>query len=72
MFSDNGPGIPREMHERVFDLFFTTTADYGGAGLGLYIVKTRLEAIKGNVSVVESELGNGATFKIVIPFNNKT
>ena len=72
LFSDNGPGIPREMHERVFDLFFTTTADYGGAGLGLYIVKTRLEAIKGNVSVVESELGNGATFKIVIPFNNKT
>lgn len=70
LFSDNGPGIPREMHERVFDLFFTTTADYGGAGLGLYIVKTRLEAIKGNVSVIDSELGNGATFKIVIPFNN--
>lgn len=69
LFSDNGPGIPLENRERVFDLFFTTTADYGGAGLGLYIVKTRLEAIQGSISLVDSELDSGATFKITIPFN---
>lgn len=69
MFSDNGPGISEEIRERIFDLFFTTTADYGGAGLGLYIVRTRLEAVHGSIALVDSELGTGATFKITIPFN---
>ena len=69
MFSDNGSGVSEEIRDRIFDLFFTTTADYGGAGLGLYIVKTRLDAIHGSISLVNSELGTGATFKITIPFN---
>lgn len=69
IFSDNGEGVPHRLKERIFDLFFTTTADYGGAGLGLYIVKTRLEAIRGSISLIDSELGSGATFRIVIPFN---
>jgi signal transduction histidine kinase len=72
LFSDNGHGVKEEDKNSIFDLYFTTTADRGGAGLGLYIVKTRLEALKGSISLVESEFSpNGATFKITLPFNKK-
>ena len=68
-FSDNGHGIPDDEKERIFDIFHTTTASQGGAGLGLYIVKTSVETLKGTVEVVDSEFGDiGATFKIVLPF----
>jgi signal transduction histidine kinase len=72
LFSDNGEGILEENKRKVFDMFYTTTAEQGGAGLGLYIVKTILEAMKGKIEVIENELKpSGATFKITIPFNNK-
>ena len=68
-FSDNGCGIEMAEWERVFDVFYTTTASQGGAGLGLYIVKTRLEAINGSIEVIENELEpKGTTFKIMLPF----
>lgn len=68
LFSDNGPGIPEENRDRIFDVFYTTTADLGGAGLGLYIVRTRLDSIKGTISLESNEFKpTGTTFKIVIP-----
>lgn len=68
LFSDNGPGIPDESRDRIFDVFYTTTADLGGAGLGLYIVRTRLNSIKGTITLEPNEFKpTGATFKIVIP-----
>ena len=68
LFSDNGSGIPEENRDRIFDLFYTTTADFGGAGLGLYIVRTRLDSIKGTIMLESNEFKpTGATFKIVIP-----
>jgi len=68
-FSDNGCGIKKEDKERIFDVFFTTTSEEGGAGLGLFIVKSRLEAMSGSIEVVESEFRpTGATFKIILPF----
>jgi signal transduction histidine kinase len=68
-FSDNGHGIPDDEKEMVFDIFYTTTANQGGAGLGLYIAKTRIEALKGTVEIVESEFRpHGVTFKITFPF----
>ena len=71
LFSDNGSGIPKEIQERVFDVFYTTTADLGGAGLGLYIVRTRLDSIKGTISLEPNEFQpTGATFKIVIPLKH--
>jgi len=70
-FSDNGCGIPEENKDKIFDVFFTTTADFGGAGLGLYIVKSRLESIKGSISLEDNEfLPTGATFKIIIPLKH--
>ncbi len=68
-FSDNGIGIKEEEREKVFELYHTSTAEDGGAGLGLFIVKTRIEALKGTVEVVDNEfLPTGATIKITLPF----
>mgnify|MGYP004526984539 CR=1 FL=1 len=68
-FSNNGPNIEEKDRERIFDVFYTTTADLGGAGLGLFIVKSRIEALGGSISVVSNEfLPTGATFKIELPF----
>jgi hypothetical protein len=67
--SDTGKGIPQEEREQVFALYHTTTENQGGAGVGLYIVKTRVESLSGTVNVVESEFGEvGTTIKITIPF----
>jgi len=68
-FSDNGHGIPQDEKDYIFDIFYTTTAGIGGAGLGLYIVKTRIEALKGEIEVVNHEFQpQGTTFKIIFPF----
>lgn len=69
LVSDTGYGIPQEKREWVFGLYNTTTEEQGGAGIGLYVVKTRVESLKGEVSVVDSEFGDlGTTIKIVLPF----
>lgn len=69
MLSDTGKGIPRENWEQVFALYYTTTENQGGGGIGLYIVKNRVESLGGTVNVVESEFGElGTTIKITIPF----
>ena len=69
LVSDTGLGIPREDWEQVFALYYTTTEKQGGAGIGLYIVKTRVQSLGGTVSVIDSEFGEiGTTIKITIPF----
>lgn len=68
-FSDNGCGIAEKDKDKIFDVFFTTTAEQGGAGLGLFIVKSRIEALKGTIELVDNELKpTGTTFKIELPF----
>ena len=69
LVSDTGVGIPPEDREQVFALYYTTTEEQGGAGVGLYIVKTRVQSLGGNVSVIKSEFGEiGTTIEITIPF----
>ena len=71
LFSNNGPEIPEEIRDRIFDVFYTTTADLGGAGLGLYIVRTRLNSINGTITLEPNEFKpTGATFKIIIPLTH--
>lgn len=71
LISDNGCGVPEEKKQWIFGLYNSTTQDEGGAGIGLYIVKTRVESLRGSVSVVESEYGeNGSTFQIELPFKS--
>jgi len=62
--SDNGPGIPREKLQKIFEPFYTTKA--GGTGLGLSISESILAEHGGRIDV-ESEEGKGATFIIVLP-----
>jgi len=70
-FSDNGCGIAEKDRDKIFDVFFTTTAEQGGAGLGLFIVKSRIEALNGKIELIENELKpTGTTFKIEFPFKN--
>jgi PAS domain S-box-containing protein len=66
-FSDTGIGISKENMEKIFTPLFTTKTK--GMGLGLSICKRMVEAHGGSISV-ESTVGKGATFKVVIPANN--
>jgi signal transduction histidine kinase len=69
LFSDNGIGIPEKNREKVFDIYFTTTQEQGGAGMGLYIVQTNLETYGGVAEVIDSEFKHeGTTIKLTIPF----
>ncbi len=61
--SDNGPGIPIELRERVFDPFFTTKT--GGTGLGLPIVHRAIEAHRGFVFMDSSP--TGTRFTVLLP-----
>lgn len=67
---DNGPGIPAEALERVFERFYRVdrarSREQGGTGLGLSIVKHIVQAHGGKVWV-ESELERGSTFYFSLP-----
>ena len=62
--SDNGPGIPKDRLEKIFQPYFSTKEK--GTGLGLSIVKHNTE-IYGGVVRVESELGKGSKFIVHLP-----
>jgi two-component system nitrogen regulation sensor histidine kinase NtrY len=61
---DDGPGIPTESRERIFDPYVTTKHD--GTGLGLAIVKKVVVEHGGIISALESPLG-GARVRVTIP-----
>ncbi len=66
--TDNGPGIARKYHDRVFEMFQTLNPETvaSATGVGLAIVRKATEAGQGSVSV-RSETGQGATFVIKLP-----
>jgi signal transduction histidine kinase len=66
-FADNGRGMPPEVRRRVFEPFFTTRRSQGGTGLGLHIVHNIVTGRLGGRIAVASEMGRGATFRVVIP-----
>jgi signal transduction histidine kinase len=67
---DNGAGIPSERLGKVFDKLETDPDKKSGMGLGLAIVKQFVEAHGGQVAV-DSELGQGSTFRFVIPYKEE-
>jgi signal transduction histidine kinase len=63
-FGDDGPGIPPDKRERIFEPYYTTKEK--GTGLGLATVKHNVEIYGGQVRV-ESELGKGTRFILLFP-----
>jgi len=68
--TDSGPGIPPDLHERIFDLDFSRRSPRGGQagrlGFGLWWVKTWMARLGGAVSV-ESDGRHGTTFWLTLP-----
>jgi signal transduction histidine kinase len=62
--ADEGPGIPEEIREKIFDLYFTTKSE--GSGIGLAMTYRILQLHYGSVQV-QSEQGRGAEFQLRIP-----
>ncbi len=69
--ADDGPGVPPEDRERVFERFERLdegrSRDEGGTGLGLAVVRAIAEAHHGSVSIVEDDRFPGAVFRLWIP-----
>ncbi len=63
LVEDNGPGIPAELRDRVFEPFFTTRSE--GTGLGLAIAR-RLVADVGGRIILESDVGKGTRIEMVL------
>jgi len=67
---DNGPGVPEEFRESIFDMFTqidsTDSRQSGGTGLGLSIAKVIVEHHKGNISL-DTTMGVGSTFNFTLP-----
>jgi two-component system OmpR family sensor kinase len=67
---DHGEGVPEQIREQIFQRFWradnSRTRETGGAGLGLSIVASIVDALHGTVGVTETP-GGGATFRVSIP-----
>jgi PAS domain S-box-containing protein len=61
LFQDNGIGIPKEVHKKIFGMFQRLSTTYQGTGIGLAIVQKSVERMGGEVGI-ESEPGKGSTF----------
>jgi signal transduction histidine kinase len=63
---DTGKGIPPDVLERIFEVFFTTKPGGQGSGLGLVLARRIVEEHGGTIDV-KSEAGRGAEFHLVLP-----
>jgi CheY-like chemotaxis protein len=68
-FRDDGPGIPRELHDRIFEPFFTTKSAGKGTGLGLSICHGIVSEHGGRIEL-HSDEGSGAEFIVRLPILN--
>ena len=65
-FADDGPGIPAEQLDKVFDPFFTTRGEKGGTGLGLSLCHGIVAEHAGKI-YAKSKPGKGTTFFVELP-----
>jgi signal transduction histidine kinase len=63
---DNGPGIPVEMHDKIFEPFYTTRRGRGGTGLGLALCREYAVQMNAEISLW-SLPGRGACFRVSLP-----
>jgi signal transduction histidine kinase len=67
VFADNGAGMTPDVQRQAFDPFFTTRRNQGGTGLGLHIVYNLVTQQLGGQMMLDSSLGQGTTFRIIMP-----
>lgn len=65
-FEDNGIGIRHEHQAKIFNMFYVTTHQNKGSGIGLYLVKEMIAKLDGEINVNSSN-GKGSIFSIKIP-----
>ena len=68
VIQDNGIGIDKAFHDKIFEMFYRVSHNSIGSGLGLYLVKESLKKLNGTIKV-QSEKGKGTVFYISIPNN---
>jgi PAS domain S-box-containing protein len=66
LLKDNGIGIDERFHNNIFEMFFKGTDRSKGNGLGLYIVKSMVEKLNGQIRM-QSVVNKGTTFIVMIP-----
>ena len=64
--TDSGEGIAEEISDKVFDMFFRGSTSSKGNGLGLFVVKSAVNKLKGKIKFQSREQG-GTIFEILIP-----
>ena len=67
IFADDGAGMTPDVQRQAFDPFFTTRRNEGGTGLGLHIVYNLVTQQLGGRMMLKSRLGQGTTFRIIMP-----
>lgn len=74
IISDTGPGLEKEQITKIFERFYQVEnlnkTYYGGTGIGLEVVQSFVHLHKGKIEV-ESNLGEGTTFRILFPASNE-
>jgi signal transduction histidine kinase len=69
--SDNGPGVPRHLRRKIFSRFYRAGDELErrkpGVGLGLFLVRSIVERLKGSITVSERINQPGATFLVTLP-----
>src|SRR4029079_9561205 len=64
--ADDDVGIPRHLLNKVFDPFMTTKPVGEGTGLGLFVSRSIIKAVGGEITM-ESEVGKGTRVRLVLP-----
>ena len=67
--TDNGVGIPEDLKKKIFQPFFTTKEPGKGTGLGLSVVSKIIEEHNGTIEL-SSQVGEGTTFRVILPIRN--
>jgi signal transduction histidine kinase len=64
---DSGTGVPPELRDRIFEEFFTTRRESGGAGVGLAGARALAQATGGNLEFPHPQPAKGALFRLTLP-----
>ncbi len=70
-FTDNGPGIPAEDINKIFDPFYTTKEPGKGTGLGLSVSLRIVEETGGDIKA-KSEKGEGTRLTVILPIHENS